>query len=281
MILIGEGTYACYEARYQEKQGDSEENIYNIRKKAIEKYEKALFMNEDYSLNVIDFLINAYNQCIQTCTKIEINPNSKLLVTANKCKISHKLHDLCLLLYNTCDDIDFDERKSYCIRLGNLFYNVYNYSAATKYRKLAYEYCLRSSDHTDLETHKKQYIQSKKLFAKEKPLRFSVGDVVECLVERGDIDGDDGEGEDDVVEWKLGKVVELYYRDESFLLDFTAPYRLLLINNDDYSPAVASPADRAHTTSPADPAPTADSPTLYAPTADSSADSTNLVTNLT
>ena len=76
-ILIGEGTYACYEAKYQEKQGYSDENIYHFRKKAIEKYEKALFMYEDYSLNVIDFLINAYYQCIQTCVKIEINPNSR------------------------------------------------------------------------------------------------------------------------------------------------------------------------------------------------------------
>ena len=70
------------------------------------------------------------------------------------------------------------------------------------------------------------------------------------------IDGGDGMGEDEVVVWKLGKVVELYYRDESFPLDFTAPYRLLLINNDEDSPT-ASPG----------------SSTLYAPTTDSPADS--------
>ena len=62
-ILIGEGTYACYEAKYQEQQGDNEENIYNLRKKAIEKYEKVLKLYNNDNFTVVDYLIVIYNKC--------------------------------------------------------------------------------------------------------------------------------------------------------------------------------------------------------------------------
>ena len=77
-----------------------------------------------------------------------------------------------------------------------------NYPAALKYAKLAYEHCLRSSDHTKLTTYKGVYLFSRIEFAKLPPLRFAVGDEVEFLheLETGS-------------EWKRGKVVELYYRD--------------------------------------------------------------------
>ena len=44
-ILIGEGNYTCYEARYQDGQDANAEFTYRVREKAIEKYEDALLLN--------------------------------------------------------------------------------------------------------------------------------------------------------------------------------------------------------------------------------------------
>ena len=99
--------------------------------------------------------------------------------------------------------------------LATIFLCVYrNYPPALKFSKLAYEHCLRSSDHSHLAMHKALYLKSRAAFAKMPPLRFAVGDEVEFL----HAGGDDG------VQWKLGKVIELYYRQKSFDLNFTAPY---------------------------------------------------------
>ena len=59
-------------------------------------------------------------------------------------------------------------------------------------------------------------------YAKLPPLRFAVGDEVEILheLETGS-------------EWKLGKVVELYYRERDFAVQFNAPYRLQLLDDSD------------------------------------------------
>ena len=62
---------------------------------------------------------------------------------------------------------------------------------------------------------KRLLLDSKRELAKEPPLRFAVGDEVVVLHE-----ADNSK--------KRGTVVELYYRERSFALDFTAPYRVLL-----------------------------------------------------
>ena len=114
-------------------------------------------------------------------------------------------------------------------QLSNLFYVFHNYPAALKYSKLIYERCLRSPNHSDLSVYKAIYLKSRAAFAGLPPLRFAVGDVVEFLYEL-----------ETGSERKLGKVVELYYRERDFDITFSAPYRLeLLDNSDDGPPAYA------------------------------------------
>ena len=99
-----------------------------------------------------------------------------------------------------------------------------NYPAALKHAKLAYEHCLRSSDHTQIDTYKNWYIKMRANIEKLPPLRFAVGDEVEFLheFETGS-------------EWRLGKVVELYYRERDFDISISAPYRLELLEDSDYN----------------------------------------------
>ena len=103
-----------------------------------------------------------------------------------------------------------------------IFYVNQNYPSALKYSKLAYEHCLRSSDHSDAPGCKYIYVKSRAAFAKLPPLRFAVGDEVEFLheLETGS-------------EWKRGKIAELYYRERDFDMSFTAPYRLQILDDTD------------------------------------------------
>ena len=114
------------------------------------------------------------------------------------------------------------EQADCCRELTDIFYENCNYPAALKYAKLAYEHCLRSSDHTNLSGYKAIYIALRSDVAKLPPLRFAVGDEVEFLheLETGS-------------EWKLGKVVELYYRERDFDINFSAPYRIQLLDDSD------------------------------------------------
>ena len=113
-------------------------------------------------------------------------------------------------------------RSDCCYELASLYQLHHNYPAAFKYAKLAYEYCLRSSEYRDLSSCKTLYLDSRADFSKLPPLRFAVGDEVEFLqkLETGN-------------EWRLGKVVELYFLERDFDITFTAPYRLQLINASD------------------------------------------------
>ena len=104
--------------------------------------------------------------------------------------------------------------------LARVFYEYRNYSASLMYAKLAYERCLRSSDHSDLSAYKSAYLKSKASFEGLPPLRFAIGDQVEFLYE-------DEAGS----EWRCAKVVELYYRERNFAVHFSAPYRLQLLEN--------------------------------------------------
>ena len=115
-------------------------------------------------------------------------------------------------------------------QLATIFYTYHNYPTAVKYSKLAYEQCLRSSDHKNLSKYKDSYLKSRTAFSKLPPLRFAVGDEVEFLheLETGS-------------EWKLGKVVELHYREREFDVRVSAPYRvqLLLEGSSDEAPVYA------------------------------------------
>ena len=76
---------------------------------------------------------------------------------------------------------------------------------------------MRSSDHTRIEDYKGRYLKASRAFAALPPLRFAVGDEVEFLHEL-----------ETMSEWKLGKVVELYYRERDFDITFSSPYRIQL-----------------------------------------------------
>ena len=118
-------------------------------------------------------------------------------------------------------------RYECCFDLARTFHMYHNYPTALKYNKLAYEYCLRSSDHTRLPRYKADLLDLHAALAKLPPLRFAVGDEVEFLheLETGS-------------EWKLGKVVELHYRERGFKITFTAPYRLQLLDGSVDQPPV-------------------------------------------
>ena len=108
-------------------------------------------------------------------------------------------------------------RSECCFQLALAFELHYNYPAALKYSKLAYEHCLRSTDHSTLSNCKDVYLELCATVAEMSPLRFAVGEEVEVLHES---------------EWKLGKVIELHFRERDFEINFTAPYRLQLQERD-------------------------------------------------
>ena len=136
-----------------------------------------------------------------------------------------KLHEYAFKLLDhpqlSGDWYDFIRCECYH-ELADVFYRYRNPPTALKYYKLAYEYCLRSTDKRNLSCHKNVYIRRRADFAQLPPLRFAVGDEVEFLhkLETGS-------------EWKLGKVVELHYRERVFDLSFNAPYRLQLLDDSD------------------------------------------------
>ena len=114
-------------------------------------------------------------------------------------------------------------RSDCYFKLADVCRVYHNYPAAYKYSKLAYEQRLRSSYHDELAHFKELYLESRAAFEKLPPLRFAVGDELEFLqeLEAGS-------------EWKLGKVVELYYRDRDFDITFNAPYRLKPLFDSDF-----------------------------------------------
>ena len=112
----------------------------------------------------------------------------------------------------------YDVKSECYYQLSRVFNGYCNYPAAHKYAKLAYENGIRSvnsSRRANLAICKAHYLELRAAFDKLPPLRFAVGDEVEFLheLETGS-------------EWKLGTVVELYYRERNFAFDFSAPYRI-------------------------------------------------------
>ena len=220
-ILIGEGNYTSYEARYEANQGTKAEYVYRIREKAIEQYDAALVMNPTNYV-VIDSLNKVYIDCLEYCAEAVHNPKVTIQATIERKRLNQKLHNSCLFVidhYLTIEPPDFNLLTHNCLLLARMFESISNYAASMKYYKSAYEYCLRSTDRTQLEELKHDYTRIKEQVAEESPLRFTVGDVVECYIESAD-------GEGGV--HKFGKVNELHYRESSFPLEITAPYRIEL-----------------------------------------------------
>ena len=185
----------------------------------INKLEAALLINPTnfdtlYSL----FLICSYGY--KYLTEYELNENELEFYRLKIFNYSYMLLD-----HSAIDGYETIESDCY-YELAYIFCLYYNYSAALKYSKIAYEHCLRSSNHTDIANFKDSYVKYRAAFAELPPLRFSLGDEVEFLheLETGS-------------EWRLGKVVELYYRERDFEITFSAPYRLQLLNDNVREPS--------------------------------------------
>ena len=160
------------------------------------------------------------------------NMNSVTMGHVNHKQVySQKMYDSCFDLFDLCRSADgrllIDSIDIYYDILGDMFYFRENLAVAVKYHKLAYESCLRSPttcDHTRLPCRKKRYLDSKSEFDKLPPLRFAVGSEVEFMYTPAT-------GSDGVSGWRLGRVVEQYYHERSFDMNFAAPYRLQLLED--------------------------------------------------
>ena len=110
-----------------------------------------------------------------------------------------------------------------CYQLAKIFHAYHNYPSALTYSRLAYELCLRSSEQASLSGYKDLFLKCRADFVKLPPLRFAVGDEVEFIFK---VDGE-------TFEWRRGKVLQLYYRDNSFPINFTSPYLIPHFANSD------------------------------------------------
>ena len=197
----------------------SDENIISvneINKLATEKLESALLLNPTnfYTLYLL------FISCSNGYSFNLHHPN----LSSSRVYYSLRTFNcaLSLLDHPALSDTFIHIRGECCYEMAVVSQEYHNSAAAFKYSKQAYEYCLRSSDHTNLSEFKSLFIFYRAAFAKLPPLRFAVGDEVEFLYEL-----------ETGSEWKLGKVVELYYRERDFDVSFSSPYRLQLLDDSD------------------------------------------------
>ena len=186
-------------------------SINGVNMKALEKLESALHLNpiNPNSLYLL-FRVCKYGKSFLSKHKKVYTPPTDFY-GLKVYEYSFKLLD-----HPTVSDGHTFVQCVCCDELSRLFWAYYNYPSSLTYAKLAYEHCLRSSNRQNLTGFKDSYLESKAAFDKLPPLRFAIGNEVEFLheLETGG-------------EWKLGKVVELYYRERDFDITFTAPYRLV------------------------------------------------------
>ena len=190
--------------------------INEMNKVVVEKLESALILNPT-NIYTLYFLFHSNSI------------GHRFLATHDICNLSVGSHNMksfdysLKLLDSKAKPLGHEGfRSDCCYEVAVIFYVNHNYPAALKYAKLAYEHCLRSSDHSEVSYFKAFYQKSRAAFAELPPLRFVVGDEVEFLheLESGS-------------EWKDTKVVELYYWDRDFDVHFSAPYRLQLLDGSD------------------------------------------------
>ena len=230
-VLIGEGAYTIFYGSHQatlECDGDQKQNMSVVLERAIPKFEEALSFN---SINIITLscLAMCYDTGIEddltesSDIAIEINWTTQRLQTYMK-----KLYDNILTLIDHCFDVSgkslVADLDKYYTLLARVFRRAGNITGAFKYYKLAYEYCLRSSDRSKLSACKDDFLWARQALSEEPSLRFAVGDDVEFLY----TPASDSSGE-----WRRGKIIELQYRERHFEIAFNAPYRLQLTDDDD------------------------------------------------
>ena len=227
-ILIGVGCYLYYIFCFHTQKGKDPNLLHDTMKQVINKFESALQMNRFNKVSLSCFIryYHCYYSQYVAMDKNILDMSSVTMGHLHQIQIySKKMYEACFDLFDLCRTSDgrilLLELDCYYSILGNLFHGRGNLGAAVKYNKVAYELCLRSSDHSNLIIRKDQYLDAKSEFDKLPPLRFAVGSVVEFMYTPATGSG--------VSEWRLGKVVEQYYHERSFEVTFSAPYRLQLV----------------------------------------------------
>ena len=127
-----------------------DEKVHNINMVMIEKFEAALELNPTHFTSLYSsFLASQYGQLFLVRNCREYRPSTDYYIS-RAYKSALRLLDHPAISESVNESI-----KCLCYyELSHIFYEHYNHSAALKYSKLGYEYCLRSSDHTDLAIYK-------------------------------------------------------------------------------------------------------------------------------
>ena len=256
-LYIGEAAYLNYKAKQHSLQIDADPDVmHNLHNDAIEKLNEALLLTPANSLfNIIiarcmlyaclkdlDYL-KIMEQAVRSADRLVLKPRMYSDSNSNTSKqysLRQRVQKCCLDLIDKAfdstgtslihslrvpEDHPHEERGElfndtidwYHNLLSGLFYACGNIPASVKHAQLAVDTCLCSSDHPNLVKYKQDLQRSKIAFDKETPLRFTLNEEVEFLVE-----------EEGTSAWRAAKVVELYYRERDFPLVFTSPYRLKL-----------------------------------------------------
>ena len=229
-LLKGEAAYLINDALYQSL-GRDKSVIHSLYNEALSKYEKALLINPSNIVTMYSIIYSCL-QGLDYCEGIDSSvknaqydlPSVQRMVQINSAESHHYLemeYECCLDLIEQVFDSHGQSRihilhdnegqptvpklEEFYNHLALIFLRSGNIPEGFKCSKLAYEICLRSPLQARLDRYKNNFRIMKDKFAKEPPLRFAVGDEVEFLheLETGN-------------EWRLGKIIEVYYRERDF-----------------------------------------------------------------
>ena len=245
-LVVGEGAHlylkASKEANTIEK---NETNViayvrYTSLQTAIHYFEHAI-ISHPISMSVLLFMTVCYKFMIFRYGSSHDTLRAEIGIDCTK------LYKYCLTLIDLTQsngDSHLKLRLHYYYNLiGGMFMMNGNLYDTVKYYKLAYGMCLRSGDHTSLSKYKNDLKTVKDLLDMLSPLRFAIGDEVECLCSK-------------TGEWVDGEVVELHYREPGLPLKYSAPYRVRVLeaeeddgsDDDERKQASDSALKPAHTT---------------------------------
>ena len=214
--LIGEGVLLCSQLVATLSSVTVEE--YSVILSSIDILERALALNYNNVLSLM-FIIRCYDKAAGYCVG---NRNEAGVCDADVVEIYYaflrKLHDHCIELFKVCFDKNkkpiIDNIDVYYHLIGHAFNVFSNFYQAVKYYELAYVYTLKINNNKASLKYKELITDAKASLDQQPKLRFKVGDEVEV-----------NEGG----EWQRGTVVELYYREKSYSLDYNAPYRVATV----------------------------------------------------
>ena len=191
----------------------------------IDRFERALTLNP-FSIISLTLAIRCYDKAASfysdRTSNVRITAGVVGIVEIETVEIykEHltKLHDRCIELFS----ISFDSNNEsivadldvYYYLLGLTFNAIGNCYQTVKYYELAYAFALKTKNEDNCQQFEDVLGPAKARLGQQLKLRYKVGDEVEVSNDNG--------------EWQRGTVVELYYREKSYPLDYNAPYRILI-----------------------------------------------------